>query len=331
MPSFPPPLRRRPLLALPLLLAATAASAQPGAPVRLPRHISMPDPQLAYVRRVVELALSRAGSKLEIRPVDLEMAQGRTLVELATGTSPIDLMWTVTDRERESSGLLPVRIPIDRGLMGWRLLLVRRSELPHWARVRSLKDLAEHLAGQGHDWPDTTILRANGLRVGTSSGYDALFRMLAAGRIDYFPRSILEIDAELAGGRHPELAIAPGLMLHYPTAAYLFVSPRRPDLAADLKAGLEAAVADGSFQRLHREQYGAVIRAHPVPRGGVLKLSNPLLPPETPLRRRELWLQPGADNPADQPMRSTRAASSSRASSISRSSPDRSTSPALRS
>ncbi|MFG6485867.1 hypothetical protein ACG04R_04230 [Roseateles sp. BYS78W] len=288
-----PPLRRRPLLALPLLLAGRPLRAQPDEPVRLPRHISMPDPQLAYVRRIVELALNRAGSRREVQYVDLDMAQGRTLIELAAGHSPIDVMWTMTDRLREASGLLPVRIPIDRGLLGWRLLLVRRRELPEWSRVRSLKDLGDRLAGQGHDWPDTTVLRANGLRVGTSSVYEALFRMLAAGRIDYFPRSILEIDAEMAGGRYPELAIAPDLMLHYPAAAYLFVSPSRPELATELKAGLEAAVVDGSFQRLHREQFGALLKAHPVKPAGVLKLSNPLLPSETPLQRRELWLQPG--------------------------------------
>lgn len=288
-----PPLTRRRLLALPLCAASLPLAARPGDAVRLPRHISMPDPQLAYVRRVVELALQRAGSRLEIRPVDLDMTQGRTLIELATGHSPIDLMWTMTDPQRESGGLLPVRIPIDRGLLGWRLLLVRRAELPAWQQMRSLADLRQRMAGQGHDWPDTTILRANGLKVGTSSGYDALFRMLAAGRIDYFPRSILEIDAELAGGRHPELAIAPGLMLHYPAAAYLFVSPTRPDLAAALTAGLEAAIADGSFQRLHRDTYGALIKAHPVSPERVLRLRNPLLPPATPLQRRELWLRPG--------------------------------------
>jgi hypothetical protein len=292
--STPKLLRRRPLLAaLPLLLAARPLAAQPGEAVRIPRHVSMPDPQLAYMRRIVELALSHTGSRLELRPVELDMSQGRSLIELAAGHSPVDLMWTVTDREREASGLLPVRIPIDRGLMGWRLLLVRRSELAQWRQVRRLDDLRQRLAGQGHDWPDTTILRANGLKVGTSSGYDSLFRMLAAGRIDYFPRSILEIDAELAGGRYPELAIAPDLMLHYPAAAYLFVSPRRPELAAELKAGLEAAVADGSFQRLHRAQYGALIKAHPVSKERVLRLTNPLLPAETPTRRHELWLQPG--------------------------------------
>lgn len=293
MHANPKAVRRRSLLALPLLWAGRAGAAPPVQVVRVPHHVSIPDPQLAYLSRIVDLGLARAGGRFEVRPIPLEMAQGRSLVELALGNSPVDLMWTMTDRDREASGLLPVRIPIDRGLMGWRLLLVRRSELAQWASVRQLEDLRPHIAGQGHDWPDTAILRANGLQVGTSSVYSALFRMLAAGRIDYFPRSILEIDADMADGAHPELAIAPGLMLHYPAAAYLFVSPRRPELASTLRSGLEAAVADGSFQRLHREQYGALIKAHPIAPDRVIRLKNPFLPPQTPLQRRELWLQPG--------------------------------------
>lgn len=286
-------MQRRPLLTLPLLAVARPALAQPAAPVRLPRHVRMPDPQLDYVQRLVTLALAKAGSRRELQLVDLDMAQGRSLVELGGGRSPVDLMWSMTDRERETAGPLPVRIPIDRGLMGWRLLLVRADDLPRWRDVASLQALRGRLAGQGHDWPDTAILRANGLQVATTSGYEALFRMLAAGRFDYFPRSILEIDAEMDGNHHPQLAIVPGLMLHYPVAAYLFVNPRRPELAEELRLGLEAAIADGSFQQLHRARFGALLRAHPITRERVLKLANPLLPPETPLHRQELWLRPG--------------------------------------
>lgn len=289
-------IRRRHALALPLLAASPRLLATPdeaAEPVRMPRHITMPDPQMAYIRRLVDLGLSHVGSRLEVKVVDLDMTQGRSLVEMATGRGPIDLMWTVTDQQREASGLLPVRVPIDRGLMGWRLLLVRRADLGLWRRVRSLAELSQRVGGQGHDWPDTAILRANGLQIGTSSSYDALFRMLVAGRIDYFPRSILEIDAELTRHAQADLAIAPGLMLHYPAAAYFFVSPSRPELAVDLKAGLDAAAADGSFQRLHREFYGPLIKAHPVALDRVIRLHNPLLPQATPLARRELWLQPG--------------------------------------
>lgn len=283
-----------------MLLAAGAGLAAPRAradavKVWLPRSIGVEDPQLLYMRRLVSLALEQTGVEAAVSLVDLEMAQGRSLLELARGDGPLDLMWTMTTRQREASGLLPVRIPIDRGLMGWRLLLVRRDDLPRWQRLQGLADLRRLLAGQGHDWPDTEILRANGLKVLTSSVHDALFRMLASGRFDYLPRAIMEVDAELAGGRHPRLAVVPDLMLHYPTASYLFVSPRRPDLARLLLAGLEKAVAEGSLQRLHQEHFGAALRAHPVSRDRIIHLSNPLLPPETPLQRRELWLRPGQD------------------------------------
>jgi hypothetical protein len=261
--------------------------------VRLPQHTTMRDPQLSYVQALVALALDKVGIPHEIQLIPLEMQQGRSLLELAAGRSPFDMMWTLTDAAREASGAIPIRIPIDRGLMGWRLPLVRKADLASWAEVRSLADLRRRVAGQGHDWPDTAILRANDLPVVTSLSYPTMFRMLAAGRFDYFPRSILEIDAELANDQHPELAIAPNLMLRYPAAAYLFLAPQRHALAASLTQGLEAAIADGSMQRLHREHYGAVVRNHPVPASRVLQLSNPLLPPLTPVSRPELWLQPG--------------------------------------
>ncbi len=286
--------RRALLLVAGAGLATSRARAEP-VKVWLPRSIGVADPQLLYIRRLVELALEQAGVEVALTLVDKEMAQGRSLLELARGDGPLDLMWTMTTRQRETSGLLPVRIPIDRGLMGWRLLLVRRDDLTRWRRLRKLADLRPLLAGQGHDWPDTEILRANGLKVLTSATHDALFRMLASGRFDYLPRAIMEVDAELADNRHPRRAVVPGLMLHYPAASYLFVSPRRPDLARLLQVGLEKAVAEGSLQRLHQAHFGAALRAYPVSREGVIHLSNPLLPPDTPLQRRELWLRPGQD------------------------------------
>lgn len=51
--------------------------------------------------------------------------------------------------------------------------------------------------------------------------------------------------------------------------------------------------ADGGSPRLHREQYGAVLKAHPVTPERVPCLSKPLPPLQPPLNRRESWLRPG--------------------------------------
>ena len=62
-----------------------------------------------------------------------------------------------------------------------------------FAGVQSLPALRALRAGQGADWPDTDILKASGLPVEATMLYDDLFTKLIAGRIDYFPRSLLEV------------------------------------------------------------------------------------------------------------------------------------------
>lgn len=275
------------------LPAAINSLASAGKVVTLPRHILNQDPQLAYVAELVRLAYSKLGESIQLRFALLEMQQSRSLAELMTSQSSFDVMWSVTNQEREQSGLRVIRVPIDRGLMGWRLLIVRAADLPRWQAVKALADMRRFIAGQGHDWPDTAILKANNLPVVTSTDYAALFRMLKVGRFDYFPRSIMEADSELAGRRHPELAIVPNLMISYPAAAYLFVSPSKEELASDLERGLQAAAADGSFQRLFRQYFGDLIDAHPVRDGRVFMLQNPLLPPEAAADRLHLRLRPG--------------------------------------
>lgn len=278
------------LLASPALVPLARASGG-SRTVRLPNNSTNPDPQLAYVADLIRLALTKVGAAVDVRLVPLEMQQSRSMAELVAGRAQYDLMWSMTTRARERSGLRVIRFPIDRGLLGWRLLLVKSRDLERWGRVESLSELRQYIAGQGHDWPDVDILKANGLPVVTSHNYDSLFRMLKVGRFDYLPRSILEVDAEMADGRHPDLSLVPDLMLRYPATAYLFVSPSQGALASDLDRGLRQAATDGSFQALFKVHFGALIEAHPVQSSRVLQLMNPDGPDANAT---DLWLRPGA-------------------------------------
>ena len=282
-------MRRRALL-LAAALGRPALAQEPDW-VGYPRHLPQQDAQVSYFVELIRLALARSGRRYELRPTPSTMVQGRALIELARPGSPIDVFWTMSNAQRERH-LLPVRVPLERGLIGWRLALVRHGDRERWKELRRLDELAHYSAGQMPDWPDTDILRANGLPVVTSSHYQGLFQMLAAGRFDYFPRSIFEIDAELEAYRHLELEIEPYLLLHYPAALYLFVNPQRPRLAAELRRGMEALVADGTFERLAQQQFGALLRRHRLEQRRVLRLANPLLSSETPLERKALWFQP---------------------------------------
>lgn len=285
---------RRDLLLLSLLPAARPLRAQAARVIRYPVFGDGDDPFRRYCIEALKLAAQRSGESYVLEPVPLPVGQGRVIRQMAAGEGPLQLIWSMTSEQRERQ-LLPLRIPLDRGLMGWRLLLIRRSDRALFAGMRGLQELRALTAGQMHDWPDTEILRANGLQVGTSSAFESLFTMLEHGRTDYFPRSVLEVEDELQRfGAGRKLIIAPGLMLRYPTAFYFFVKPGERQLAEDLARGLERAVADGSLLGLFLLHMRPLLKTLDLPGRLALRLSNPLLPAATPLRRSELWVEPGA-------------------------------------
>lgn len=269
---------------------ATAADAVIGYPSYAETDVQ--DPIHQYHLSVLRLALERSGGHYRLQMVRKPVGQGRAIRELSGGSSDLDLLWTMTSEEREQQ-LLPVRIPIDRGLMGWRLLLIRRGDAERFAAIRSLEALKDLTAGQLHDWPDTGILRANGLSVGTTSVYGSLFTMLSRGRVDYFPRSVMEIQDEMQQfGSALDLMIAPGLMLRYPAANYFFVHRHNTQLAADLQRGLERLLDDGTLHSLFMSHFRTRLKPLRLAERRELLLRNPLLPAPTPLQRTELWADP---------------------------------------
>jgi len=281
-------MKRRPLL-LALATPSLGAAAQTLVyPMRDPDRL----PMWVYLQAVLKLAVDRSGTGYELVSSHLPMTQGRAIKELSHAGGRLDLAWMMTSVERESH-MLPVRVPMDRGLIGCRVAFVRRADVDRWKHVRILADLRPYVAGQGHDWPDTEILRANGLTVNGLSRYEALFEVLRLGRIDYFPRAVFELDDEATTAAAHGLVVEPHVMLRYPTASYLFVRVDRPQLAADLHRGLDAAIADGSFGRLFERSFGEALRRHRVSRRVHLQLKNPLLPVETPLQNPAYWLVVG--------------------------------------
>jgi ABC-type amino acid transport substrate-binding protein len=281
----------RGLLLACLLFAATgAAMAADPVTIYYPKAESVDDERGEYGIALLRLALAKAGGHYRVEMTSFRMQQNRAIVELQADSGRIHIIGTMTSAERERV-LLPVRIPMTRGLIGWRIGLLRADRKDMLREVRGLDDLRRYTAGQGHDWPDLQILRDSGLQVHPVAVYKGLFGMLSAGRIDWVPRSVNEIWAEAA--RYPLLAIDPYLVLRYPTADYFFVNRNNFMLAEEVRRGLEIALADGSFEELFYLHYGPLIRKARLDQRIVIDLPNPLLSPETPLSRKELWFTLG--------------------------------------
>jgi hypothetical protein len=245
----------------------------------------------SYFLKVLELALAKSGQPHALRTSEREMEKGRALLELERG-GDVRVVWCLTTRAREER-LLPVRIPLDKGMMGWRVPLVHRDDAGRFRNVRRLADLSGMVAGQGFDWPDTAILRANGLTVATGK-YDGLIKMLRARRFDYMPQSVLQVYSEAETESPNGLTVDDAFALHYPTAIYFFVRKNDRQLANALRRGLEIALADGSFDRLFFGFHQASIDRARLGERLVLELRNPDLPAATPLRENRLWYHPAS-------------------------------------
>jgi hypothetical protein len=246
------------------------------------------DPRNRYVLDLLNLVMTKSGVEYQLVPVDIRMPQSRALVALRMGEL-VDVVWSMTSIEREHV-LLPIRYSLDKGMIGIRLLLIREGEQHIFNHVNTLADLQLLRAGQGHDWPDTAILQANGFNVQTSVTYSGLFEMLIGKRFSFLPRSAEEIWAEAEVHKDKGLIVENSLALYYPTSSYFFVKKNNLVLAQHIEKGFEESYRDGSFQRLFMKYFEPIIKE--LQHRKVIKLANPLLPDKTPLNKKELWFTP---------------------------------------
>lgn len=282
-------LRRRELLLLPSAAVPLAVARAAPRRLRIPQVSARASLENNYPAVLLGQALEAAGMPVTLAPTAELIPQNRALQELGR-RSRLDVVWTMTSVEREQQAL-PIRVPLFKGLFGWRLLLAAPEVAARMRDVQHLAELRPFSMVQGLDWPDTGILQANGLNVVISPSYDAMFRQLRLGRADAFPRSVEEIWWELE--RYGQgLTVVPNLCLHYPAAVYYFVAPDEAELAAAIELGLQRLRASGAFDRLFMKHHGEDLARARLGSRRVIELRNPLLPPQTPVDKPELWFRP---------------------------------------
>jgi len=247
-----------------------------------------------YFVRLLDLALEKTKSEgtFIISHTQKIMSQARSIVSLEQGVD-INVMWTMTSKERESR-LFPIRIPLIKGLLGYRVFLIRKSDQALFNNITTLDELSEFKAGQGADWPDTKILQSNGLKVITNTKFKLLFSMLERQRFDYFPRGMSEAWSELEHNKDKGLMVEPTILLKYPAPMYFFVSQKNKALGERIERGLLQAINDGSFDDLFYNfpAHKAIFSQTNIEGRKQFELSNPYLSKETPINNESLWYRP---------------------------------------
>ncbi|PCK03612.1 MAG: hypothetical protein COA42_20390 [Alteromonadaceae bacterium] len=245
-----------------------------------------------YYFDMIRLAARKSGLTVHLKHRLMpELRENRAILELQKGT--IDIYWMATNTERERS-LRPIRMPLYKGLIGWRVMLVSEGKTDIFTKLKSLEEIKKLVAGQGHDWPDSDILEANGYTVHRSSSWSGLFELVNLRRVDYFPRSAVEIQTELAIFPSLKLEIEPSVVFQYPMPYYLFLNKSNEDLAVALENGFYKAVDDGDFDLIFYRYFGKHLKSLNLSKRQKIQLINPALPPKTPLNKKNLWFGSGA-------------------------------------
>lgn len=263
--------------------------------VRHIRPVGRQDQRNVYFIDMLRLALektSHTDGPFRLEMCTDKMQQQRAIKCLSKGIL-VDIVWTMTSKEREAK-LLPIRIPLLKGLMGYRILIIREEDKEKFRAINTLEDLKMLKAGQGHDWPDTEILRANGIEVIGGPSYDGLFAMLKKKRFDYLPRCVNEPWAEIEAHKNKNLVVEQTLLIQYTAPSYFFVNSKNTRLANRLEKGLRLAIKDGSFDQMfrHHPTNKDIFELLKFEKRKIIRLKNPFLPSETPLEVKELWYAP---------------------------------------
>ena len=251
------------------------------------------DPNASYAIKMLRLAIAHSDQPdytIDISQEDF--TQARVNEEVRSG-GHLDLCWASSDAEIEEQ-LRPIRIPLFKGLLGYRIFIINKNNQSRFTNIQTLTDLKQLSLGQGRTWADGRILEANGFNIVKTNKYPGLFYMVEGGRFDAFPRGVHEPFSELEMRPELNLTVEENLMVYYRMPFYLFVSPNNHSLAKDLEIGFERAIASGEFDKVF---YGDksiqdVMKKANMKKRRLFKVDNPLLSKETPVNRPELWFDP---------------------------------------
>ena len=240
----------------------SASKPAPGvAPLEL-RISVLSDGHSAYFIRLLEASLNLIHQPFHIHYIK-DIPARRMWWMLGKGE--INIIYGMQSKEKDSSKyLVPVRNALTNGLVGRRVLLIRRADAQVFAQVQSVEDLkrSKLTAGFGAGWGDVKVWKAAGLPLYEHAApWSTIYAMVAAGNrhVDYLPRGVIEVLEEAR--LHPELAVEQHLLVEYSGDFEFYLAESAASYRPIIERALREAEATGLKARLIDEAFGADIKA----------------------------------------------------------------------
>ncbi len=178
-----------------------------------------------------------------------------------------------------NSDIQVIKIPIMKGLLGFRALVVHNEEIQRIKHIQTLEEFRHLKAGQIEHWSDIAVFESNNIEVVTGNNMDVLFTMLERKRFDYIPLGIGEVKNifDLVKTDHADLSILNSTYLHYPFPVYFYVCDCEPLIAERIKFGLKTLKENGKLDQLIDRHFGGSFAKIKSQGTQIFKISNPYL------------------------------------------------------
>ncbi len=173
-----------------------------------------------------------------------------------------------------------IEIPICRGVLGHRLLVIPQRHAERFANINSVQQLQQMNIGIPATWADADLFRYNGFNVLEKGCLDDLFIRLLDQEFDYVALGANEIESifEDCRGAETGLLMEKNLLIYYPLPLVFYVHPDRIDLISIIKNGLTTAMSNGKHKSLFDIHHPNLVDRLDLKTRSTLRLTNQYLP-----------------------------------------------------
>lgn len=173
-----------------------------------------------------------------------------------------------------------IKQPLTKGLLGYRLLIVRNQSLEKFQLMNSLSELQSSPIGIPATWADAELFRKNNFNVVERGTLDDIFQRLQNAEFEFIALGANEIEDVFLQFEDSlqELSIEPTKMIYYPFPLVFYVNPSNLELAKRLEIGLTELMQNGQFETLFHAHHGDVVSRLNLNKRKMFTLQNPLLP-----------------------------------------------------
>lgn len=262
--------------------------------VRMTASHSAMDKRTEYknevIIRALELTVDEFGP-FDYKLLDIRMNRYRALPAIQKGypnniyIAPANKLW--------DENTTAIKIPIRRGLLNYRLLLINKKNIKKFEQVKTLDDLKSLTGGLRNGWITVDVFKKAGLNTVTSENFDGLFVLLDSHHFDYIPRGIYEIfdEYDLRKDFLKNISIEQNIVIHLPMPTYIYVSPQAPRVSARLEKGLRKMLANGDLDKLIEKYYADDIKRAKLKNRRIIRIHNPYFTDQELLKDKALWYQ----------------------------------------